>query len=233
MRPDVTIKHYRYHIQPSYDTPSFRLQLDNIVKNKGKVVASLKEDTTASVWRFDFNTRPLVAKRYNTRSIWHAIRRAFRKSRADNCREMADRFTQAGIYTAPNVAVIQEWIGPFKLRSWFISEYISGKVLTGFFENRRLTTPPGAELQTLQTNVSALFQALRETHLSHGDLKATNILLSEDRLYLIDLDAAHAHKNNNSFRRAHTKDQARFMKNWLQREDLHQIFEPLITNIPH
>jgi len=226
----VAFKRHRYQIEPRYDTPKFRRVLDNIARDESSIVASLKEDTTASVWRIEHQDQPIVVKRYNTQNLWHAIRRSFRQSRADNCRKMTTQFMHAGIVTAPNVAVIQEWIGPFKLRSWFICEFFPGKALTSYFDDQDLGLPRGTELQTLKKNVSGLFESLRKARLSHGDLKATNILLSGNQLCLIDLDAAHTHKNNNSFQRAHKKDQARFMKNWLPQADIYKMFEPLVTN---
>ena len=142
---------------------------------------------------------------------------------------MVSLFTRAGIFTAPNVAVIQEWLGPFKLRSWFISEYIEGALLVHYMANQADASLPHPQLDALKANTVNLFQSLRAKQLSHGDLKASNIILSENRLYLIDLDAARAHKNKYSFLRAHQKDQARFMKNWVSNAYTQQLFEPLIN----
>ncbi len=221
-------KRYRYRVDPVYDSPLFRKELGRIAQDKSQIESSLKEDIGASVWRSMFETRLFVIKRYNTQSFWHAIRRSFRTSRADNCRKMAIEFTRAGIFTAPNVAVIQEWLGPFKLRSWYICEYIPGKMLHEYFAEQAENKIVAADMVTLKANVVNLFEALRSYHLSHGDLKASNILLLEDRLYLIDLDAARAHKSKPLFERAHSKDRSRFMKNWLQQPDIQQMFEPLL-----
>ena len=225
----MIFKRYHYQIEPAYDTAEFRQELEQITQGNSRVVATLKEDVAASVWRSEYQTHPLLIKRYNTQGAWHAIRRSFRNSRADNCRNMARLFQQAGIHTAANVAVIQERFGPFKARSWFISEYIRGELLTRYFENQTSSSRQRVELELLKTNVANLFTFLRRHKLSHGDLKATNILLSDDQLYLIDLDAARAHKNENSFQRAHKKDQSRFLKNWLQQAEVHQLFEPLVN----
>ncbi len=223
------LKRYSYWVDTEYDTPRFRGELEQISMDKGRKEAIIKEDVATSIWRWNHPPRALLVKRYNTRGIWHAIRRSFRKSRADNCRNMVRLFARAGIYTAPNVAVIQEWFGPFKLRSWFISEYIEGELMVHYFADLADEAHSGAELDKLKTNTVNLFRSLRAWQLSHGDLKASNIILSEGRLYVIDLDAARAHKNKTSFSRAHQKDQARFMKNWLSNTYAHKLFEPLIN----
>ena len=225
----MIFKRYHYQIEPAYDTAEFRQELKQIAQGNSQVVAVLKEDTAASVWRSEYQSIPLLIKRYNTQGVWHAVRRSFRNSRAENCRNMARLFEQAGIHAAENVAIIQEWFGPFKARSWYISEYIRGDMLTRYFDNYTPGSEHRVELEILKANVANLFTLLRRHQLSHGDLKATNILLSDDQLYLIDLDAACAHKNKNSFQRAHKKDQSRFLKNWLQQAKVHQLFEPLVN----
>jgi tRNA A-37 threonylcarbamoyl transferase component Bud32 len=225
----LIFKRYHHQIEAAYDTAEFRQELDQIAQGNSRVVATLKEDTAASVWRSEYRSLPVLIKRYNTQGIWHAIRRSFRNSRADNCRNMARRFERAGIQTAENIAVIQEWFGPFKARSWFISELVQGEVLTRYFESQPSGSGQRVELEILKANVANLFILLRRHQLSHGDLKASNILLSDDQLYLIDLDAARVHKNANSFQRAHKKDQTRFLKNWLLQVEVHQLFEPLVN----
>jgi tRNA A-37 threonylcarbamoyl transferase component Bud32 len=225
----LIFKRYRYRIEPEYDQPEFRRLLERIAHDQFEEKHSLKEDTTASVWRTRYNSRDLVVKRYNTQGIWHAIRRSFRKSRAENCRKMTDRFKDAGIDTAPNIAVIQEWAGPFKLRSWFICGYIEGKMLIAYFKKKDECNSALTELTQLKSAVADLFEKLRIHHLSHGDLKASNILLSRGTLCLIDLDAACAHKYKVLFQRAHKKDRLRFMKNWQQRPEIRLVFEPLVN----
>jgi len=225
----VMLKRFSYWVDTEYDTPQFKFELEQISQDKSHKEAILKEDVRTSIWRANYRYRALLVKRYNTQGIWHAIRRSFRKSRANNCRVMVSLYTRAGIFTAPNVAVIQEWLGPFKLRSWFISEYIEGTLLVHYMANQTKTSHPRPELDALKANTVNLFQSLRAKQLSHGDLKASNIILSENRLYLIDLDAARAHKNQYSFLRAHQKDQARFMKNWVSNAYAQQLFEPLIN----
>lgn len=225
----MIFKRYQYQVEPEYDTAEFRQELEQIALGKNRVITVLKEDTVATVWRTEYQTHPLLIKRYNTQGAWHAFRRSFRNSRADNCQNMARFFEQAGIHTAANVAIIQEWFGPFKARSWYISEYIQGALLARYFEKQSSNNRQRVELDILKANIASLFELLRRHQLTHGDLKATNILLSDDQLYLIDLDAARVHKNRNSFQRAHKKDQSRFLKNWRHQAEVHQLFEPLVN----
>jgi Ser/Thr protein kinase RdoA (MazF antagonist) len=50
--------------------------------------------------------------------------------------------------------------------------------------------------------------------ITHGDLKASNLLWDADRLVLIDLDAMCQHASPAGFARAWQRDRARFLRNW-------------------
>ena len=49
---------------------------------------------------------------------------------------------------------------------------------------------------------------------SHGDLKATNILIANGNPVLIDLDATQHHRSRFFTRRGITRDLRRFLRNW-------------------
>lgn len=220
-------KHYRYRISPVYDSPEFRTFLNAIARGQADVGYFLKEDTTTTVWCSEYHSQPMVVKRYNTKNTWHAIRRAFRRSRADNCREMTEIFIRAGITSAPNIAVIQEWLGPFKGRSWFICEYIKGITLYDYFDSPGAGFRDPLEIDNIKSGISHIFSKLQDSMLSHGDFKASNILLSERGPCLIDLDAARSHRTKPSFQRAHDKDRARFLENWQEMPLIFEIFKLL------
>jgi RIO-like serine/threonine protein kinase len=56
---------------------------------------------------------------------------------------------------------------------------------------------------------------MRQYRLSHGDMKASNLLLTQSgQVELIDLDAMQEHRYEWTFERAFARDQQRFMKNW-------------------
>ena len=212
----------RYQIAPGYDREDFKALLGSLSRDEGPVSYYLKEDTTTSVWCTEFDGRMIVVKRYNTKNPWHAVRRAFRVSRADNCWQMSHAFNRAGIRTPANVAVIQEWFGPFKGRSWYLCEYVSSDTLIDHLSDGN--SAPG-DLNPIVSDIRAVFSNLKNALLSHGDFKASNILLSPSGLWLIDLDAARKHRNSKSFDRAYQKDRNRFLKNWAGNTQLHQLFK--------
>lgn len=215
-------KRYRYLITAQYDQPEFRTLLDAIAHDTAPISCFLKEDTTTSVWCTEYLDRLMVIKRYNTKNRLHAIRRIFRRSRADNCWQMSQAYNRAEISTPETIAVIQEWWGPFKARSWFICKHVSGKTLIEHFSD---SLSQGPDINQIASEIRLIFDNLGSNYLSHGDFKASNILLSDTGLYLIDLDSARKHKHKNRFKRAHYKDRDRFLENWSFNRDLHDLFK--------
>ncbi len=205
----------------------------DIVFDRVEPLKILKEDRATTVWQQRFGEQDLIVKRYNTRGRWHAIRRAFRRSRAENCWIMSRVFNQSSIHTPERIAVIQEWLGPFKLRSWFINQYIDAIDLDTFLYARTSEhKPDNARIQSVYNDVQQLFSHLEQHQLAHGDLKATNILLFDQTLYLIDLDAAQQYRFKPGLTRARRKDWQRFMKNWRLQPKVAQQFQSIKMHLP-
>jgi hypothetical protein len=179
----------------------------------------IKHDRTTTVVRIALPDASFYLKRYNTKNAWHALRRAFRRSRAQNCWTMSQRFSAAGIGVAPPAALIQETFGPLRLRSYFITESVAGTRLPLALERA-----PGAA-PDLARQLSGIFRALAKHRMSHGDFKASNILVGpEGRLRLLDLDAARRHRLAATHRRAWRKDRERLLRNFADAPALLEIF---------
>lgn len=169
----------------------------------------LKHDRTTTVVRITLCGTGFHLKRYNTKSAWHALRRPFRNSRASNCWTMAHRFLAAGIPTAPPAAMIEEKFGPFSMRSYFIAESVPGVPLLELLRQQPERAPE------LQRRMTVIFRGLAVNRLSHGDFKATNILVNGNGdLCLLDLDAARRHRLAATQRRAWLRDRERLLRNF-------------------
>jgi Ser/Thr protein kinase RdoA (MazF antagonist) len=72
------------------------------------------------------------------------------------------------------------------------------------------TAVPAAEAVALRR----LFAQLTASRISHGDLKASNLLWTGSALMLIDLDTVHQHRSPGAFGRAWRGERARFLRNW-------------------
>ena len=190
------------------------------VMREGQV---FKDGGTCTVVRVTLAGRELVVKRYNLKNLGHALSRFWRPSRAWHSWREGHRLRFLDIATPAPLALIEERIGPLRRRAFLVTEYCAGSNL--------LTTlspdePPHAEMA--QALVS-LFRTLYALRISHGDLKATNLLWDQGRIVLIDLDAMVQHRSVRQHARAWQRDRSRLLRNWPQDSVLYQWLE---ANLP-
>lgn len=178
---------------------------------------SLKQGNTATLALIGHGGRNLVIKRYNIKGPGHALSRCWRPSRAWHSWVEGHRLSILGFVTPKPLALIENRLGPLRGRAWLIVEHCAGRNLED--------CPPTA---TTIAAVKDLFDQLVAARISHGDLKATNLLWHDGRICLIDLDAMHQHKTETGFRRAWQKDRARFLRNWPGDKDLAQALEAIL-----
>lgn len=188
----------------------------------------LKDDRTATV-RVNRNLvdkKSIVAKRYNRKDTWHAVRRTIRRSRGENCWIQAINLEKLEIGIAPPVAFIQEYVWPgIKGGSWYLYEFVDGLSLI-----EKLQDIDRSSSEKVMEEIVETLTALWKQHITHGDTKGTNFLLVKDRVVIIDLDAMTQHRNYESARRLIDKDVARFLRNW---QDNPYLFELAQTKLRH
>lgn len=180
---------------------------------------AFKHDRTTTVARVELAGRAMVLKRYNPRNQWHKIKRALRRSRARRCWNMSYAFADAGLNVAAPILMLEDRFGPFRLDAYFLNEFIEGQELITL-----LPTMNGEQRQKVAEAIEDAFEKMKAARLTHGDLKASNLMWSNDKLYFIDLDAAQQHRNPVTWLKGHSKDRKRFLKNWQGDNQLLSIF---------
>lgn len=168
----------------------------------------IKDDKSTTVAKFSHDGKEYIIKRFNARNGWHRIKRALRKTRAACCWLMSHQYTQAGILAPKPVARLEYHYGPFKSDSFFISEFIQGQELLEWLPKQNAKV-----INQVTTEIQKIFRLFYENRLSHGDMKATNLLWSDGKLLLIDLDVARQHSIKLTFLKAHERDKKRFRRN--------------------
>lgn len=192
-------------LQPVVDAPNSALTTGT----------PIKAGRTASVARVDLDGHRVVIKRYNLKNHGHAFSRLWRPSRAWHAWHAAHRLAFLGIATPAPLAMIEERLGPLRRRAWLITEFCPGRNLVQHLAADDV--PPGDEADA----IVKLFRGLHRERISHGDLKATNLLWHDNRIFVIDLDAMRQHRADAAFRRAWGRDRARLLRNWPAGSTLH------------
>ncbi len=182
-----------------------------------------KDGGTSTVARIEANGRPLVVKRYNLKNFRHALSRLWRPSRAWHSWLSGHRLAFYGIATPAPLAMLEERIGPLRQRAFLITEFCPGRNL---LQHLSPDSEPGA---CEAAAIIGFFQMLFRLRISHGDLKANNLLWHDGKLFVIDLDALAEHENPAVFMRRWKRDRARFLKNWPENSPLHRW---LAANLP-
>ena len=175
----------------------------------------LKDGRTSTVARVALGERLLVVKRYNLKNILHALGRAWRPSRAWHSWREGHRLGFFGIATPAPLALVEERFGPLRRRAFLINEYCPGNSLMA------LLSPDRVPEDDMATAIIELFELLQRLKISHGDLKATNLLWHAGKVVVIDLDALRQHRSAASHARAWRRDRTRLLRNWPAGSVLH------------
>jgi len=168
----------------------------------------LKSGGTCTVAGVQLGDSRVVVKRYNLKHWRHALSRAWRPSRAWHSWREGHRLDFYGIATPRPLAVIEERLGPLRGRAFLVSEHCPGASLLDVLDAGQVPDP------ALAAALLELFGQLHALRISHGDLKASNLLWDAGRVVLIDLDAMRQHTSPAGFARAWQRDRARFLRNW-------------------
>ena len=197
-------------------TPITQKKLDRALAHSPQ---SVKHDRTTTVVKWVFESHHFVLKRYNPRTPFHKIKRALRRSRARRCWIMSYHFQRAGLNVPAPALMYERRFGPIRLMAYFANRFIPGEeLLTG------LATMPPEQQQKVAAAVEQSFKLMREYKISHGDMKASNLLWHNEELYFVDLDAARKHRSRLTWQRAHVRDRKRFYRNWDDAPELQKLF---------
>jgi len=180
-------------------------QMDTLM-DKGQV---LKNDDTCYVSRVTWNGEDVVVKRFNHKGFIHSLRHTIKKSRARRGWLHANRLVMLHISTARPLAYIEQCKGLLVWKSYLITEYVKGQRFNDFLTDGNVTDEKRSEVTR---QVSELVGKLGKYRITHGDLKHTNILITENGPVLMDLDGMKVHRWQLLFRIKRDKDIARLKK---------------------
>ena len=202
-------------IARAHETPSMRHLINNLDLEIYKAI-KLKEGNTSTVALVKTETGQFVVKRYNMKTIPHRISRLFRRTRASRSWENGHVLKILNIRTPFPIALIEERLGFLRGKAYLITEYSAGYPAQRLIEKKEFGKEP--------LWIANLVQAFFDNQLVHGDLKAQNFLIEDDRACIVDLDSMFEARSTKIHRRHSKKEVARFFSNWEDRPELLSVF---------
>lgn len=197
-------------------------QIDTLL-HTGRVI---KDGDTCHVSRLVWNYKDVVVKRYNHKGFIHSLRHTIKKSRARKAWLSARRLGALNIATPKPVAYIEHRRGPLVWQSYLVTEYVDGQMLYAFVRDDTIS-----EEQRLDAirQVVELLGELWKHGITHGDLKHTNVLVTDSGPVLTDLDAMAAHRWTLLYKSRQKKDVQRFLNKMSISPELHDHSRTLVS----
>jgi tRNA A-37 threonylcarbamoyl transferase component Bud32 len=172
----------------------------------------LKSGNSATVIRAVIGSRSYVIKRYNIKGFGHGVRRALRPlPRYRRSWQNGHRLALLHLPTARPVALLECRRGVLATVAYLVMEDL-GPASTDLAS----WVAQHGVAETLAAQVAGVFRGLSDAELVHGDTKASNFLVVDGQVHLIDLDAMRqvGPLVDRRGRRGFARDLARFMANW-------------------
>jgi len=189
---------------------------------EGKTAQLLKDGRSSTVIKVSIDERDYVIKRYNMKSIWHFMRRCFRATRARTAWRLANKLQLFCIPTATPIAFIESRVLGLRGKSYYVTEYVAGEHAGQFFAHQQ----DEIKIHAMVKRIIALLKSLAKLHITHGDFKVSNVLISaHEQPVLIDLDAAIEHASLSSLHRTWHYDIERFTRDLDRQSVVREYFE--------
>ena len=205
-------------VRHSADLVSFLQNPDDWVA-KGEL---LKGGNSATVVRVSMDGRPVAIKRNNIKNLCHWWQRCLRPTRSHVNWRNAHLLRISGIETPEPIAFVERRWGPFRFEGYYVCAYDSSPSV----EKKYASKPP---TQPELDRFSELFKRMNLARIYHGDLKSSNLLVTDKGIALIDLESM---KTCSAFNvtTLQQKDRNRFLKNWQDKPTQWKLFSEVFRS---
>ena len=149
-----------------------------------RLAAPIKEDRWVRAWRVEFGGKSLFLKSYLNRGATDSIKSLFRPSRAERVWQKGLLAESAGLKVPATFAFMEEVSLGIVRRCYTVQEYIEGGLNLYFFIKAHKEDEP-----EIIERVAAHIACMHNKGWFHADLKWPNLVLTEDSLYFIDIEA--------------------------------------------
>jgi len=186
----------------------------------------LKDGDRCTVVRLTRGDASYVLKRFNLKGKLHTFRHLPMRSRARWCWNNAIMLVRYKLPSPEPIAMVEERFGPFRMRSFFLSNYIEGDSLVDWIDSNETDKKA---IHRIAMSFSEMWKLFGKHRIGHGDMKATNFIVDkEEKLWLVDIDGMRMHPSGPTFNRARERDMERFLRNWQSKPAVLDIFRARI-----
>ena len=159
---------------------------DNLELQVSSATAEVfKDDAAAKVVATDFFSQRLIVKQYNPKNLLKLLSRMLRKSNALKTWENANYLFNEGVETIRPVALIEDRIAFFSIKSFFVGIFIPGNDARAFFRDGSKTS---SERRDVAERIIDSLLALHSKNIFIGDTKDANIVIGLDDIFWVDLE---------------------------------------------
>ncbi len=155
---------------------------------------------------FQWNNNNIVIKRYNHKNLLYSLCHSVITSRARKVWLLTQRLVMLRIHTPKPLAYIERRKGFILWNSYIVTEYADGRNLYCVFNDKSLSDN---ERTLITKQIEKLLEKLWSHHITHGDLKHSNIIITPNGPTLTDLDQMKVHIFSLLFKRRQAKDAER------------------------
>ncbi|MGI9311676.1 MAG: lipopolysaccharide kinase InaA family protein, partial [bacterium] len=179
--------------------------------------ALLKDGHSATVVRARLGGRAVVIKRNNIRNPLHWLRHCLRTPRCRRNWRNAHLLHLCGLITPAPIAAMEERWGPLRFRGYYLCAFDDSPSAAHKYAT---ACPSAAE----RARFAELFEGMRLARICHGDFKASNLLVTERGIALLDLDSMKEAPTLADMDEFARKDRRRFLKNWRDQPEQMEAF---------
>ncbi len=189
----------------------------------------LKAGYRSTVLQIDIDGTPFVLKQYTKLALHRRVRYALTRTRAMQAWQAGQVMATLGLPVARPLAVLTETRLGIPTRSALLMQQLPGTTLLDLVEQGTAVS----QLKQLAHQLSNVFEVLERYRITHGDMKATNIIVSpQGQLSFIDLDATKFHRSSALFWRRRKKDRLRLGRNWETHPIAAEVFRDVFGKSP-
>ncbi len=172
----------------------------------------LKDGGATKVAKIEFDGGCYVIKRYNWRGWRKGLRYRIKGARARRVWLYGHLLPIIEVNTPRPVCTVEKSKSGIVRNSYVINEYVLGTRLHDYLCGEHRTD---SECVEILGKMRTLFETLHSHRITHGDLKRSNVLVTNGDICLIDLDATTLHRTGLVYWLKRRRDIGRFTERML------------------